>query len=97
MPACAEELSLVFRPSKTRARRGAGHGNEAFESAGDVIRIVPGGRKLRSALSSEERLRLFDEATDRLHRRAARLSVPDEAPDDRGWRRDELYQRGKPR
>ena len=48
-------------------------------------------------LSVEERLRLFDEATERQRRREARMKLPAELPTDRGWTREELYDRGKTR
>lgn len=60
-------------------------------SAGDVIRIEPMGR--REPLSVEERVRLFDEATRRLRRRRWKGRVPS----DRGWTREELYERGRSR
>ena len=62
--------------------------------AGDVIRVIPSGKQL----SSEDRaskLRLFDQATERHRRRARpRMKTP---PADRGWRREDLYQRGRSR
>jgi AbrB family looped-hinge helix DNA binding protein len=62
-----------------------------FVSAGDVIRIEPAGR--RQPLSVKERLELFDDATRRLRRR--RWNGP--GPKDRGWKREDLYDRGLPR
>lgn len=88
----------VTLPKRIAEAHGIAPGDEIeFESAGDVIRIVPGRRKLHSKVSLEERLRLFDAATRDLKRRAAALHVPEGPPEDRGWRRDELYERGKPR
>lgn len=88
----------VTLPKRIAEAHGIAPGDEIeFESAGDVIRIVPGKRKLHSQVSLEERLRLFDDATEQLRRRAAALHLPERPSKDRGWRRDELYERGKPR
>ncbi len=66
-----------------------------FQSAGDVIRIVPAGPGVRVRLDTRERLRLFDEATVRQQERAARMTVPDKPPKTRDWTREDLYTRGK--
>lgn len=67
-------------------------------AAGDVIAIVlPGAAK--PMLSVEERLRLFDESRERQRQRERErgpLPAPSD-PEDRGWTRDELYDRGRPR
>ena len=61
-------------------------------AAGEVIRVIPPGRQL-VVTDRESRLRLFDQATERLRRRPkARKS-----PRDRGWRREDLYTRGRTR
>ncbi len=79
-----------------------------FVPAGDTIRVTPArrcsrGRKLRSV---EERLRLFDQATQRQRRREAeppevRPATEEKPPQphelERGWRREDLYTRGLPR
>ncbi len=74
-----------------------------IEPAGDVIRMTPPHRRhgLKERLSTEERLRLFDQGTERQRRRdaakqaggtgAIRRSV------HRGWRRQDLYERAFPR
>ena len=61
-------------------------------SAGEVIHIVPrgAGRKIRDVA---DRLRLFDLATAR-QRKRQRGVRPAEAK-DRGWTREELYERGR--
>jgi AbrB family looped-hinge helix DNA binding protein len=58
--------------------------------AGDVIRIIPGGRQTAPPDSA---LRLFDQATARQAKRnsAGKASQPR----DRGWRREDLYRRGR--
>ena len=63
-------------------------------AAGDVIEIRP-VRGKRRAFSTEERLHYFDEATRRQESRNARREPA--LDDDRGWRRDDLYDRGRPR
>ena len=64
---------------------------------GDTIRVVRGDR--RRALSTIERLTIFDEATARQRERNKqwRRSHGSKPPADRGWTRAELYSRGEPR
>ena len=61
-----------------------------WQAAGDFIRVLPAGWPA-PRLSLEERLRLFDLATARKDDRVRRHSDESE---DRGWTRDELYERG---
>ncbi len=69
-----------------------------FVPAGDTIQLIPQGRRMSvPTLSVEERLRLFDESRERQRLREKELNIPAEAPADRGWRREDLYTRGKPR
>jgi AbrB family looped-hinge helix DNA binding protein len=73
--------------------------------AGDSIRVVPAGAKAQGGhqRSVAERLRLFHEMLERQKRREAQ-EIP-EAPErpwkpheiERGWRREDLYDRGRPR
>jgi len=62
-------------------------------AAGDVIRVIPPGRQIASE-DRESRLRLFDQATERLRRRRTRQN---KRARDRGWRREDLYTRGRSR
>jgi AbrB family looped-hinge helix DNA binding protein len=63
--------------------------------AGDAIRVVPVGRSARAA-DPEWRLKLFDAATER--QRLRQSSRPRRRPPgDRGWVREELYERARPR
>ena len=63
-------------------------------ASGETIAIVPTGAA-RPRLSPEERLRLFDEAT---RRQRERKPLPtSDASEDRGWSRDDLYSRARPR
>jgi bifunctional DNA-binding transcriptional regulator/antitoxin component of YhaV-PrlF toxin-antitoxin module len=65
-----------------------------WEPAGDVIRVVPPGAA-PAALDREQRLRVFDAATRRQAEREAGNAQPPSAYGDRGWTREELYQRGR--
>jgi AbrB family looped-hinge helix DNA binding protein len=64
-----------------------------FVPAGDGIRLVLANAAAARALSPEERLRLFDEASARQRERNRLVSAGDAG---RGWTRAELYDRGKP-
>lgn len=67
--------------------------------AGETIRVVPVGRKRKSGreLSVEERLALFDQATERQRQREAvvgKEAVTSSESDDRGWTREDIFIRG---
>ena len=63
-------------------------------AAGDVIRVIPPGKQSASQ-NRESQLRLFDQATARHRkRRPARATAP---PRNRGWKREDLYGRGRSR
>jgi AbrB family looped-hinge helix DNA binding protein len=64
-------------------------------AAGDSIRIQPSGRTV-GPLDAETRLKLFDAATERQRLRQSRRPRARRAR-DRGWRREELYDRGRSR
>ncbi|MFB3778789.1 MAG: AbrB/MazE/SpoVT family DNA-binding domain-containing protein [Bryobacteraceae bacterium] len=63
-------------------------------AAGEVIRVIPPGRQEPSE-NRESRLRLFDQATERHRRRPPACGGP--PPRERGWRREDLYERGRSR
>ena len=65
-----------------------------FRPAGDAIRIELGPPA--RPLTTEERLKLFDESLRRQRRREAGRKYP-KNPRDRGWKREDLYDRGRPR
>lgn len=68
-----------------------------FQAAGDVIRIVPPRARARTGrLTLEERLRLFDAATERLRRLQSWIPAAEPGA-GRGWKREDLYTRGEPR
>jgi AbrB family looped-hinge helix DNA binding protein len=64
-----------------------------WEPAGEVIRVLPPG-VAPPALDREQRLRVFDAATRRQAERQAGAPRRPEVAGDRGWTREELYQRG---
>jgi AbrB family looped-hinge helix DNA binding protein len=61
-------------------------------AAGEVIRVIPPG-KHAVVEGKESRLRLFDQATERLRRRSA--DSQKKRIQGRGWRREDLYTRGR--
>ncbi len=68
-------------------------------AAGEGIRVVPagkeGGQRTRGV---EGRLELFDQATQRQRKRdRTHLGRELKSSGDRGWTREDLYQRGFPR
>jgi AbrB family looped-hinge helix DNA binding protein len=63
-----------------------------FEPAGDTIRVVP---RRRSPRKAQGRVKLFEQL---LARQREREAVSDLAEaKERGWTRDELYDRGRAR
>ncbi len=79
----------VTVPKALADRYGIVPGDEIeWEAAGDVIRVVPSPRA--GVRDRSARQRLFDKATER--QRARELGQAAEAA-DRGWRREELYER----
>lgn len=63
--------------------------------SGNGLRVTPAAER-PGALDPASRLRLFDEATERQRRRQHGVE-PTSAQRDRGWSREELYDRGRPR
>jgi hypothetical protein len=57
-----------------------------------VIRVIP-PRLQQPRLDPAERLRLFDEATERQRARQS-AQLPEAPPVERGWKREDLYTRG---
>ncbi len=62
-------------------------------ASGESVRIIPAGAQARPDVA--DRLKLFDQATRRQAERDAR--APRQRGGDRGWRRQDLYTRGRPR
>jgi bifunctional DNA-binding transcriptional regulator/antitoxin component of YhaV-PrlF toxin-antitoxin module len=63
-------------------------------AAGGAIRVVPTDKQ-PAPQDRESRLRLFDQATERHRRRASKASTG--PPRGRGWKRGDLYKRGRSR
>ena len=88
----------VTVPKEIADRYGIKPGAEIdWQAAGDVIRVIPPGRRAESA-SAQTRLALFDAATERQRARQQGRPAAKTAPAERGWKRDDLYGREhKPR
>jgi AbrB family looped-hinge helix DNA binding protein len=87
----------VTVPKAIAQKQGIRPGDEIdWIPAGDSVRVVKRSRRRPASDVVRERLRLFDEATERQRRRQAGRS-PEKEPRDRGWKREDLYDRGRPR
>jgi len=89
----------VTIPKKIADRYGISPGDQVhWQPAGDVIRVVPPGRSSRP-LDREARLRVFDRATERQRDRDTQKRASEASsgkpPTDRGWTREDLYDRGR--
>lgn len=88
----------ITLPRALARRYGIAPGDEiVFVPAGDGIRIVPGGAHRPGSYNLDERVRLFDAATDRQRVREQGMQLPERPSRKRDWQRDALYTRGKPR
>lgn len=90
------KLQLTL-PKRLAEQYGIAPGDDVeFQAAGDCIRLVPSGRHIAgNRLSTEERLRLFDEDTARQRDREKSMNLRGTRPKKRDWKRDDLYTRGK--
>ena len=86
----------VTVPKAIADRYGIRSGDEIeWVAAGETIRVVPPGRQA-PGLDLKMRLKLFDATTERQRRRqSGRPRV--RAVRERGWKREDLYERGRPR
>lgn len=83
----------VTLPKAIADKYGIGPGDEIeWIAAGEVIRVIPPGQKLPQN-KRETQLRLFDQATERHRARASAKKIGQSR--DRGWRREDLYRRGR--
>lgn len=82
----------VTIPKAIADRYGIAPGEELeFLPAGEAIRVVPQSRRGSPEVDRRRRLELFDRATERQQRRQeGRIA----RATDRGWQREELYERG---
>jgi AbrB family looped-hinge helix DNA binding protein len=83
----------VTLPKAIVERYGIRVGDEIrFEPAGPVIRVAP--PRTRPRLTAAQRLEIFDQASERqVQREQERRQHPAAAAGDRGWTRDQLYDR----
>jgi AbrB family looped-hinge helix DNA binding protein len=88
----------VTIPKAIATRHGIEPGDDVeWADAGDAIRLEPVEKRSLRRVTVEDRLKWFDDATERqrLRESAAPIAAaPLEA--DRGWTREELYSRGSP-
>ena len=66
--------------------------NIDWVAAGEVIRVIPPGRQT-APQDRNSRLHWFDQATERHRKRAPARATRQSR--DRGWRREDLYERGR--
>jgi AbrB family looped-hinge helix DNA binding protein len=97
MAKVTSKLQLTI-PKRLADQVGISPGDEVeIVASGDGLRIVAAGKHVaRNELSTAERLRLFDEATARQEAREKHMTIT-RSGEGRGWTREELYARGKPR
>jgi AbrB family looped-hinge helix DNA binding protein len=87
----------VTVPKKIAERYSIRPGDDIdWVAAGEVIRVIPPSQQAPPE-NRESQLRLFDQATERHRRRPSVRQEPRPAarPRDRGWRREDLYRRGR--
>jgi AbrB family looped-hinge helix DNA binding protein len=100
MPKVTSKLQLTV-PKSIADQYGIRAGDELeWMPAGEAIRVIPAGnaKKAKGPISVKERIELFDKATQRQQRREAALqrgSVRVADGGDRGWKREDLYGRGR--
>jgi AbrB family looped-hinge helix DNA binding protein len=99
MPKVTSKLQLTV-PKVIADKYGIRPGDELeWSPAGEVIRVVPlgRGRKTEAVLSVEARLELFDKSTQRQAQRQATPKKERKSPSPavRGWKREDLYHRGR--
>jgi len=86
----------VTIPKVVAERYGIAPGAEIdWLPAGEAIRVVPKNTAQQRSVDRGRRLMFFDRATERQQRRNSSAKVRQQ-PADRGWVREELYQRGVP-
>lgn len=79
--------------------------NVDFIPAGDAIRLARASVDKRQGLTPDQRLALFDQATERQRQREINPNNPGIPAEpgwkpheiERGWRREDLYDRGRTR
>jgi bifunctional DNA-binding transcriptional regulator/antitoxin component of YhaV-PrlF toxin-antitoxin module len=98
MPKVTSKLQLTV-PKVIADRYGIRPGDELqWFPAGDVIRVIPPqrGRQAGEKVSVEDRLKLFDKATARQLQRHKKAKPANQGHGlNRGWKREDLYRRGR--
>jgi AbrB family looped-hinge helix DNA binding protein len=86
----------VTIPKAIATQHGIEPGDEVeWKDAGDAIRLTPVEQRADQRITVEDRLKWFDEATERQRLREAGAPVVVASPETgRGWTREELYSRG---
>jgi AbrB family looped-hinge helix DNA binding protein len=98
MPKVTSKLQLTV-PKAIADQYGIKPGDELqWIAAGEAIRVIPSGKQppASQTRSVAERLELFDRATQRQERRQVRFGKVVSRSAVRGWKREELYGRGRP-
>lgn len=86
----------VTLPKALADQYGIEPGDEiGWEAAGDVIRVIPGGSRSARLPAVSDRLRWFDAAEKR--QRVREQGKRRRPARGRGWKREELYRRGRTR
>jgi AbrB family looped-hinge helix DNA binding protein len=87
----------VTIPKSIADRYSIAPGDEVeWEPTAEFVRIVP-AKKNKARSDSRSRLRLFDAATKRQRAREAGQAHQVDSDHERGWTREELYERGSTR
>jgi len=86
----------VTIPKLLAARHHIEPGDEVeWKDAGDAIRLEPVEKELLGQATLADRLKWFDDATNRQRHREDMKSITISVPGQgRGWTREELYSRG---
>ena len=87
----------VTIPKELADQYGIKPGDEIeISAAGDSIRLVPQRVDEDDQMTVEMRLKMFDASVERQKERE-RLRGPQPQSEDRGWKREDLYDRGSTR
>ena len=93
MAKVTSKLQLTL-PRKLADQYGIKPGDEVeFRAGGNIIHLIPAERVVHDMLSPAERLRIFEDTNRRVREAQKHLKLPAEPPKDRGWTREELYDR----
>jgi len=65
-------------------------------AAGEIIRVIPPGKR-GAPEDTQSRLRVFDQATDRIAKRTGGRRKDRFKDKKRGWTREDIYTRGRAR